>query len=95
MWKPFSSPNPMLHSADKPYPCGIITYMESNIESLKLDKSQIVISSLEEPSDEIAFWSSKSPAERLAAMEIMRQIVYGYNPNSSRLQRVLTIIKRA
>jgi hypothetical protein len=69
--------------------------MESNNEMLKLDRSQMVISSLDEPSDEIAFWSSESPAERLAAMETMRQIVYGYNPNSSRLQRVLTIIKRA
>ena len=68
--------------------------MKSDTTHLKLDKTNLVISSLEEPTDEIAFWSTKSPAERMAAIELMRQIIYGYDPTFTRLQRVLTIIQR-
>lgn len=73
----------------------IIQSMKSDIIHPRLDKTNLVISSLEEPTDEIAFWSTKSPAERMAAIELMRQIIYGYDPTSTRLQRVLTITQRA
>lgn len=36
------------------------------------------------------FWLSKTPEERLQAMEIMRQITYNYDP-TERLQRVFEI----
>jgi hypothetical protein len=32
------------------------------------------------------FWHSKTPAERLAAAERLRQIAYGYDPATSRIQ---------
>jgi hypothetical protein len=57
----------------------------------KLDKKTITISSIHEESDEIAYWHSKIPQERIEAIEVMRQIVYGYDPISTRLQRVLEI----
>ena len=60
----------------------------------KLDKSTIAISSLQDPTDEIAYWLEKTPQERLEALELMRQIIYGYDPTTSRLQRVLTVTKR-
>ena len=44
--------------------------------------------------DDCAFWWSKTPGERLGATEIMRQIVYGYDPTSQRLQRILKVFER-
>jgi hypothetical protein len=60
----------------------------------RIDKKAFSIASLHSESDEKAFWLSKTPAERLEAMEWMRQINYGYDPATARLQRVLEVIKR-
>lgn len=68
--------------------------MESKASHLKLDKTHLVISSLEEPTDEIIFWATKSPIERMVAIELMRQIIYGYDPTSTGLQRVFTVAQR-
>ena len=61
----------------------------------RLDKTTFTVASLAEPSDEKEYWFMKSPSERLAALEIMRQIIYGYDPLTDRLQRVLEITERA
>jgi hypothetical protein len=58
-----------------------------------MDKTVLSVVSLSDESDERAFWSSKTPHERLAAMELMRAINYGYDPVSDRLQRVLTVVE--
>ncbi|NIT61586.1 MAG: hypothetical protein GWN00_36910 [Aliifodinibius sp.] len=58
-----------------------------------MDKSQLSVSSLFDQSDEKEFWLNKSPLERLQALELIRQIIYGYDPSTTRLQRVLSITK--
>lgn len=68
--------------------------MSIDTNLLKINKTQLVISSLEEPTDETNYWLAKTPLERLTALELMRQIIYGYDPASARLQRVLTITQR-
>lgn len=73
----------------------IIPVMEEVAPQLRIDRSAIVISTLQEPTDEMAYWKTKTPLERLEALELMRQILYAYDPSSSRLQRVLTIAERA
>jgi hypothetical protein len=60
----------------------------------RIDKTALSAGSLLEPSDEKSYWLAKSPEERLAAVELMRQIVYGYDPSATRLQRVLEIAQR-
>lgn len=45
-------------------------------------------------SEEKEFWISKSPLERLEATELMRQILYNYDPTSERLQRFFTVAER-
>lgn len=63
--------------------------------SLKMDRTTLSIGDLHDESDEKAFWLSKTPAERLAALELMRQIIYGYeHATAHRLQRVFTIAER-
>ncbi len=62
-----------------------------SVASVKIDKTAFSTASLLEPSDENAYWHSRTPYERLKALELMRQIVYGYDPSATRLQRVLEI----
>ncbi|MEO7659591.1 MAG: hypothetical protein ABIV48_08250, partial [Pyrinomonadaceae bacterium] len=60
------------------------------------DKSQVRVFSTFEESDaaDREYWHSKSPAERLEALELMRQSAYGYDDSTtSRLQRVLEIVR--
>jgi hypothetical protein len=60
----------------------------------KLDKTIFRIASLSGPSDEKEYWAGKSPSERLEALEIMRQIIYGYDPATERLQRFFEVAQR-
>ena len=40
-----------------------------------------------------AFWQSRTPDERIAAMELMRQRAYGYDEHSMpKLQKVIEIV---
>jgi hypothetical protein len=61
------------------------------LHSVKIDRKALLVASLLEPSDEKAYWLSRTPHERLEAAELMRQIVYGYDPSTTRLQRVFEI----
>jgi hypothetical protein len=67
----------------------------NNLKLPKLDKKTITISSVYTESDEVAYWHSKTPQERMEAIEVMRQIIYGYDPATTRLQRVLEITEQA
>ena len=65
------------------------------IDTLRIDKRTLSVSSSFEEADaaDKTYWHSKTPQERLAALELMRQINYGYNPITERLQRVLEVAK--
>lgn len=65
------------------------------IDAFKMAKEKFsVLSSFEEAeAADKAYWHSKTPQERLEALELMRQINYGYNPTTERLQRVLEIVE--
>jgi hypothetical protein len=43
----------------------------------KVRRDVFKVASLSEPSDEKEYWLSKTPEERLEAVELMRRIVYG------------------
>jgi hypothetical protein len=62
-------------------------------EFYKMDKTAFSVSTMEDESDEKAYWLSKTPEERISALEYMRQMLYGYDPATERLQRVLTVIE--
>ncbi len=63
------------------------------IDTLRMDREEFSVLSSFEEADEAdkAYWHSKTPHERMAALELMRQINYGYDPITERLQRVLEI----
>lgn len=60
----------------------------------RLDKTAFDVVPLHDDSDEKSFWKSKSGAERLQAVEYLRQVAYAYDPATTRLQRVLEIVER-
>jgi len=60
------------------------------VETMRIDKTAFDVVQLGADSYETTYWQSKTPAERLAALEFMRQAMYGYDQTTTRLQRVLT-----
>ena len=56
---------------------------------------QIDTSLHEQEREEKHYWLTKTPHERLQAVETMRQVVYGYDPTSARLQRIFEVAERA
>ena len=61
----------------------------------RLDKSAFSVTSFAEAEEkDRAYWFSLAPQERLAALEEMRQINYGYDPASDRIQRILEVAQR-
>ncbi len=56
-----------------------------------LNKEVINVTSLDDIEEEKKYWLSKTPIERLEALEINRRMVYGRDRVTSRLQRFLEI----
>lgn len=68
--------------------------MADTPQSYRIDRGALTITTLTDAPDDTQFWLTKSAAERLAALEFMRQTMYGYNSTTARLQRVLTNTQR-
>jgi hypothetical protein len=64
------------------------------LQALRMDKTAFSVVSLGDESDEKAYWATQSPRARLEALELMRQVVYGYDPIADRIQRVLEVVER-
>jgi hypothetical protein len=62
--------------------------------SWKLDRNALSFAPAGSSADDAAWWRSRTPGERLAGIEHLRQVNYGYDPSTSRLQRVLEIVER-
>lgn len=60
-----------------------------------MDKTAFSVVASHDNSDDKEFWKSKTPGERLEALEYLRQTAYGYDPATTRLQRILEVVKRA
>ena len=67
-----------------------------NKEIFKIDRNAFSIVTQEEQEiEEKSYWQDKSTLERLKALETTRQMIYGYNPATTRLQRVLEVVTRS
>lgn len=42
-------------------------------------------------SDDSQYWKGKTYSERLEALEQLRRIIFGYDPTTTRLQRIISI----
>ena len=59
-----------------------------------IQRDALTVASLLEKSDEQSYWLSKTPHQRMEAVELMRQIIYAYDPFATRLQRVFEVTQR-
>jgi hypothetical protein len=66
----------------------------SDAREFRLDRSALSVGSLDDPDDAVAYWRSRTPEERMAALEFLRQVLYGYDPVTARMERVLTVAYR-
>ena len=58
----------------------------------RLDRTMLVAATHGQAEyDDVAYWMSKTPAERIEALEYMRRWVYGDNQIDARLQRVFVV----
>jgi hypothetical protein len=64
------------------------------VSTARMDKTVLEFGPLDTQGDDREYWTSKTPLERLQAIEFMRQVMYGYNPSTARLQRVLTVAQQ-
>ncbi|MGC1376335.1 MAG: hypothetical protein WA821_08935 [Anaerolineales bacterium] len=65
--------------------------MDTKNAMFRVDRTAFSVASLLDESDEKAYWRSKTPYERLQAVELTRQVVYGYQPSTARFQRVFEV----
>ena len=56
----------------------------------RLDRTAFATGTLADQDDDGAYWQTKTPAERMAALEYLRRMAYGHAA-SARLQRVLSV----
>lgn len=57
-------------------------------ELFKIDRKAISFSTLAKNENDLSYWLSKTAVERLQAVELLRILIFGYDPNTERLQRV-------
>ena len=77
---------------------GILFWYTCRMDMLgfpNIQRTAFTVASLFDESDEKSYWLSKTPYERLQAVELMRRIIYGYDPSATRLQRVLEATQRS
>lgn len=60
----------------------------------RMDKTAFSVVPLAQADDELEYWLTKTPLERLQAVELIRQTLYGYTGTTPRLQRLLTVARR-
>ena len=68
--------------------------METDSKGMpRLDKTVMVVETLDTMTDDSAYWATQTPEARLAALELTRRINYG-TAATGRLQRVLEVVER-
>ena len=65
------------------------------VDRLKVDRTVLTTTTLAEAGHDLNYWLAQPPIKRLEGIELMRQAMYHYDPDTTRLSRVLTIIEPA
>ena len=60
----------------------------------RIDRSKLQATSFDQAeADDIEYWMSKTPTERIEGVEYLRRWVYGDDQVDARLQRVLEVVE--
>lgn len=60
----------------------------------KLDRNAFSVVDLTDINSDREYWKDKSPSERLLAAALIREIVYGREATTGRLQRFFEVVER-
>jgi hypothetical protein len=60
----------------------------SYLPQYQVDRAYFSVGTLDDNSDEKQYWLTRTPTERLLAVEMTRQVIYGYASTAPRFQRV-------
>jgi len=64
------------------------------LDRVRVDRTAFSVTTLEEAAQaDREYWQSRTPDERLAAMELSRQIAYGYDPTARGLSRFFEVVE--
>ena len=67
---------------------------DSLLDKARVDRGAFSVTTVEKAdADDLAYWRSRSPDERFAALELSRQIAYGYDPTARRLSRFFEVVE--
>jgi hypothetical protein len=67
---------------------------DSLLENARVDRSAFAVMTIEEAERaDREYWRARTPDERLAALELSRQIAYGYDPAARRLSRFFEVVE--
>jgi len=67
--------------------------MADGMSEPRLDKSAFSVANLHDPPDDLTYWLTQTPEARVLAGEFIRQMAYGYDPATIRLQRVFEVVE--
>jgi hypothetical protein len=56
-----------------------------------VDRGAFDVVALDRQDDDLDYWLRRSLDERLEAIEVQRQVIYGYDPATDRLCRVFEV----
>jgi hypothetical protein len=66
----------------------------SLLDEAKVDRTAFAVTTIAEAEKaDLAYWRSRTPDERLAALELSRQIAYGYDPTARGLSRLFEVVE--
>jgi len=60
-------------------------------DARSLDRSAFALGAVDDPDDAARYWRQRTAEERIAGIETLRQIMYGYDPATEGLQGVLEL----
>lgn len=63
-----------------------------SLDEYRLDRSFVEVAPLGDD-DAREYWRRQTPEARLRALEFSRQVFYGYDPDTTRLQRVVEAVE--
>jgi len=58
---------------------------------MRIDRTAFEVVTLDAQDDDLAYWLARSVDDRLEAIEVQRQVIYGYDPATDRLRRVFEV----
>ena len=65
--------------------------MKPSRDAMRIDRTAFEVVTLDAQDDDLAYWLARSVDDRLEAIEVQRQVIYGYDPATDRLRRVFEV----